>query len=113
MLSVLFISLSKSVFKHSLSLKKSLSSQKTTTLLLSYSFIFMVVQQLHYWKKERSSFDQKKMHMAGGISPPSFSSLLHIIDTIQADKVIWTQILILRRNEADAQKTYTVLSSHT
>jgi len=73
----------------------------------------MVVQQWHYWKKERSSFDQKKMHMAGGISTFSFSSLLHIIDTIQADKVIWTQILILRRNEADAQKTYTVLSSHT
>jgi len=99
MLSVLFISLSKSVFKHSLSQKVSLLSKKLL-LLLSYSFIFMVVQQWHYWKKWALT---RKKNMRTGFeklkTPHNFSLL-----TFRQIHIIWTQLLILRRNEADAQK---------
>lgn len=97
MLSVLFISLSKSVFKHSLSQKVSLLSKKLL-LLLSYSF--MVVQQWHYWKKWALT---RKKNMRTGFeklkTPHNFSLL-----TFRQIHIIWTQLLILRRNEADAQK---------
>jgi len=62
----------------------------------------MVVQQWHYWKKV--SFDQKKSTSGRGLKSWKLRKQL-LFTYIQADTHdIWTQLLILRRNEADAQK---------
>jgi len=96
---VCFIYLSLKVSIQTFSLSKSLSSLEKTTTTLSYSF--MVVQQWHYWKKWALT---RKKKQADGVWKVENSAQL-LFTYIQADTHdIWTQLLILRRNEADAQK---------
>jgi len=99
MLSVLFISLSKSVFKHSLSQKVSLLSKKL--LLLSLTLLFL-------WSYNNGTIGKSELwpekKQADGVWKVENSAQL-LFTYIQADTHdIWTQLLILRRNEADAQK---------
>jgi len=97
MLSVLFISLSKSVFKH-LSQKVSLLSKKLLLLLsltLLWSYNNGTIGKSELWPEKKQ---------ADGVWKVENSAQL-LFTYIQADTHdIWTQLLILRRNEADAQK---------